>query len=654
MGVRLRHLARMTAIFNPFSEAVANIGDHCGWCASMSGHGPSWHWCVGCSQPVHRSTLVDATGARTHMAKLSWHDDFVVSVVCRRTQRPSSGSGEAPWISSRMCHWKVQIFCERIHSVSREPECSRSQIFTSGFSFAAPGDMVCVYMLDGTGLACMSPLKQLWLASLCWRDSVVGKSMGVRLRHLARMTAIFNPFSEAVANIGDHCGWCASMSGHGPSWHWCVGCSQPVHRSTLVDATGARTHMAKLSWHDDFVVSVVCRRTQRPSSGSGEAPWVSSRVCHWKVQIFCERIHSVSREPECSRSQIFTSGFSFAAPGDMVCVYMLDGTGLACMSPLKQLWLASLCWRDSVVGKSMGVRLRHLARMTAIFNPFSEAVANIGDHCGWCASMSGHGPSWHWCVGCSQPVHRSTLVDATGARTHMAKLSWHDDFVVSVVCRRTQRPSSGSGEAPWVSSRVCHWNVQIFCERIHSVSREPECSRSQIFTSGFSFAAPGDMVCVYMLDGTGLACMSPLKHLWLASLCWRDSVVGKSMGVRLRHLARMTAIFNPFSEAVANIGDHCRWCASMSGHGPSWHWCVGCSQPVHRSTLVDATGARTHMAKLSWHDDFVVSVVCRRTQRPSSGSGEAPWVSSRVCHWKVQIFCERIHSVSREPECSRP
>ena len=151
--------------------------------------------------------------------------------------------------------------------------------------------------------------------------------MGVRLRHLARMTAIFNPFSEAVANIGDHCGWCASMSGHGPSWHSCVGCSQPVHRSTLVDATGARTHMAKLSWHADFVVSVVCRRTQRPSSGSGEAPWVSSRVCHWKVQIFCERIHSVSREPECSRSQIFTSGFSFAAPGDMVCVYMLDGTG---------------------------------------------------------------------------------------------------------------------------------------------------------------------------------------------------------------------------------------------------------------------------------------------------------------------------------------
>ena len=77
--------------------------------------------------------------------------------------------------------------------------------------------------------------------------------------------------------------------------------------------------MAKLSWHDDFVVSVVCRRTQRPSSGSGEAPWVNSRVC--------ERIHSVSREPECSRSQIFTSGFSFAAPGDMVCDYMLDGTG---------------------------------------------------------------------------------------------------------------------------------------------------------------------------------------------------------------------------------------------------------------------------------------------------------------------------------------
>ena len=149
---------------------------------------------------------------------------------------------------------------------------------------------------------------------------MVGKSMGVCLMHLARMTAIFNPFSEAVANIGDHCGWCASMSGHGPSWHSCVGCSQPVHRSTLVDATGARTHMAKLSWHADFVVSVVCRRTQRPSSGSGEAPWVSSRVCHWKVQIFCERIHSVSREPECSRSQIFTPGFSFAAPGDMVCV----------------------------------------------------------------------------------------------------------------------------------------------------------------------------------------------------------------------------------------------------------------------------------------------------------------------------------------------
>ena len=28
----------------------------------------------------------------------------------------------------------------------------------------------------------------------------------------------------------------------------------------------------------------VRRRAQRPSSGSGEAPRVSSRVCHWKVQ----------------------------------------------------------------------------------------------------------------------------------------------------------------------------------------------------------------------------------------------------------------------------------------------------------------------------------------------------------------------------------
>ena len=38
----------------------------------------------------------------------------------------------------------------------------------------------------------------------------------------------------------------------------------------------------------------------------------------------------------------------------------------------------------------------------------------------------------------------------------------------------------------------------------------------------------------------------------------------------------------------------------------------------------------------------------RRAQRPSSGSGEAPRVSSRVCHWKVHIFCKTINSVSRE------
>ena len=34
----------------------------------------------------------------------------------------------------------------------------------------------------------------------------------------------------------------------------------------------------------------------------------------------------------------------------------------------------------------------------------------------------------------------------------------------------------------------------------------------------------------------------------------------------LRQLARTTAIFNPFSEAVATIEDHCRQGASMSGH----------------------------------------------------------------------------------------
>ena len=34
----------------------------------------------------------------------------------------------------------------------------------------------------------------------------------------------------------------------------------------------------------------------------------------------------------------------------------------------------------------------------------------------------------------------------------------------------------------------------------------------------------------------------------------------------MRQLARTTAIFNPFSEAVATIEDHCRQGASMSGH----------------------------------------------------------------------------------------
>ena len=41
--------------------------------------------------------------------------------------------------------------------------------------------------------------------------------------------------------------------------------------------------------------------------------------------------------------------------------------------------------------------------------------------------------------------------------------------------------------------------------------------------------------------------------------------------------------------------------------------------------------------------------VCRRNQRPFFGSGEAPRVSSRVCHWKVQIFCKTVNSGSREP-----
>ena len=44
--------------------------------------------------------------------------------------------------------------------------------------------------------------------------------------------------------------------------------------------------------------------------------------------------------------------------------------------------------------------------------------------------------------------------------------------------------------------------------------------------------------------------------------------------VLLRQLARTTAIFNPFSEAVANIEDQRRSSASMSGHGDRYGTCV--------------------------------------------------------------------------------
>ena len=78
------------------------------------------------------------------------------------------------------------------------------------------------------------------------------------------------------------------------------------------------------------------------------------------------------------------------------------------------------------------------------------------------------------------------------------------------------------------------------------------------------------------------------------------------------------------------------------GTWPLWHSCVGCSQSVCSPTLVEASGAKTHMAKPSQLFAMVRSRECarRRTQRPSSGSGEAPRVSSRVCHWKVQHFCK--------------
>ena len=46
------------------------------------------------------------------------------------------------------------------------------------------------------------------------------------------------------------------------------------------------------------------------------------------------------------------------------------------------------------------------------------------------------------------------------------------------------------------------------------------------------------------------------------------TLVRLDLGLRIssRELARMTAIFNPFSEALASMEDRCRWSESKSGH----------------------------------------------------------------------------------------